>query len=403
MPLFFVCIFVLWGVSFSFLINGNSNHTVYGPSGATSHSEIDMIHLLMNQETYFRLELEKTLHQVSRSVEGLKNESQLFKREIEILKKENGDLKEENSRLYQNMSDIKARISAMHFAGTSDLQTKVSNLTFSLTETKHNLTSVNTMCYSLTDRLNDFMLYTTHDMNQLSDMITHIQRNISLINMIMKEEDCYTVLKEFPDTKGRDGVYTIQLKYGLHKQVYCDMTTEGGGWTVIQRRVDGTVDFYRPWYDYKAGFGTPTGNVWLGNDVIYELTNRTNQELRIDVEAFSGETGFAKYSNFSIGNEADKYKLNVTGFSGTAGDSLINAHNGMYFSTKDRENDIHTSANCAKEYKGGWWYSNCHDSNLNGPYLSSPEINSVAIVWQYFHNKDEALKATKMMIRRNSY
>jgi hypothetical protein len=33
---------------------------------------------------------------------------------------------------------------------------------------------------------------------------------------------------------------------------------------VIQRRVDGTVDFYRPWYDYKAGFGTPTGNVWLG-------------------------------------------------------------------------------------------------------------------------------------------
>lgn len=83
------------------------------------------------------------------------------------------------------------------------------------------------------------------------------------------------------------------------------------------------------------------------------------------------------------------------------GDSLINGHNGMYFSTKDRKNDMHTSENCAKEYKGGWWYSDCHNSNLNGPYLLSPEIRSGAIVWLSFHNRFEALKATKMMIRRD--
>lgn len=200
--MYFRCLGVFISVSHQW------KHTVYGPSGTTSHSEIDMIHLLMNQETYFRLELEETLHQVSRSVEGLKNESQLFKREIEILKKENGDLKEENSRLYQNMSDIIARVSAMHIADTRDLQTEVSNLTFSLAETKHNLTSVNTMCYSLTDRLNDFMLYTTHDMNQLSAMITQIQRNISLINMIMKGWSSFLLFTSFINYNDKSLFYT---------------------------------------------------------------------------------------------------------------------------------------------------------------------------------------------------
>ena len=49
------------------------------------------------------------------------------------------------------------------------------------------------------------------------------------------------------------------------------------------------------------------------------------------------------------------------------GDSLIR-HAGTAFSTFDRDNDKHAK-NCAQTYKGGWWYTACHSSNLNGRYL----------------------------------
>jgi chromosome segregation ATPase len=183
-PFFFVFIIVGLGESNGFLINGNSNHSLSGPAGTTGHSEIDTLHLLLNQETYFCMELEKTLHQVSHSVDSLTTE-------VEILKKENKNLKMENSRLSQNMSDIVSKVGALHSVGSNGLQEEVSMLTSDLVEAKTNMTSVNAVCHSVQERLNDFILYTTHDMNEFSALATHMQRDITSINMILKGLSLY--------------------------------------------------------------------------------------------------------------------------------------------------------------------------------------------------------------------
>ena len=94
------------------------------------------------------------------------------------------------------------------------------------------------------------------------------------------------------------------------------MTTSGGGWTVFQRRLDGSVDFYRGWQDYKTGFGDIDGEFWLGLDKIHRMTSSKSNELRIELEDFSGDTRYALYSRVSIAAEIDKYRLNIGSYSG---------------------------------------------------------------------------------------
>ena len=107
--------------------------------------------------------------------------------------------------------------------------------------------------------------------------------------------------------------------------MFCDMETDGGGWTVFQRRVDGSVDFYLGWDDYKQGFGNLSAEFWLGNDNIHRLTSSAPQVLRVDMEDFESDKRFAKYSTFSVASEQTGYQLSVAGYSGSAGDSLSNA------------------------------------------------------------------------------
>ena len=129
--------------------------------------------------------------------------------------------------------------------------------------------------------------------------------------------------------------------------IYCDMRTDGGGWTVFQRRQDGSVDFYRGWNDYKSGFGQLTAEFWLGNDKIHRLTAARHRSLRVEVEDWNGVRAYAKYGKFNIGDEQAKYRLKVGSYSGTGGDSLTTRHNNMAFSTKDRDNDRWSGFNCA--------------------------------------------------------
>ena len=193
------------------------------------------------------------------------------------------------------------------------------------------------------------------------------------------------------------GVYTIQPDSQPAFQVYCDMETDGGGWTVFQRRMDGSVDFYRYWTDYQQGFGNLSGEFWLGLDKIHRLT-ATATQLRIDLQDFEGNSRYAKYTTFSVGDSASNYILAVSGYSGTAGDSFGD-HNGYQFSTRDRENDI-WSGNCAQSFKGGWWYNNCHFANLNGLYHGGSHSSYAdGVQWHTWKGYYYSLKFTDMKVK----
>ena len=178
------------------------------------------------------------------------------------------------------------------------------------------------------------------------------------------------------------------------------METDGGGWTVFQRRQDGSVDFYRNWTDYENGFGTLTGEHWLGLSKIHRITQQGTNTLRVELEDFDNNKTYAKYSTFNISDSSTQYTLTVSGYSGTAGDSL-SSHDGMKFTTKDRDNDI-WSDNCAIIYKGAWWYNSCHASNLNGLYLNgSHSSHADGVNWYTWKGVQYSLKFTEMKVRRN--
>ncbi|XP_067939470.1 ficolin-2-like [Watersipora subatra] len=177
-----------------------------------------------------------------------------------------------------------------------------------------------------------------------------------------------------------DGVYTIEIpNSGLDAfEVWCDFF-DGHGWTTIQKRMDGSVDFYIYWDNYKNGFGNIDGEHWMGNDRIHALTE-TNQKLNIYLEAADGTYRNGYWSQFYISDESDYYRLTVSaeGYSGDAEESLTSNHNGMRFSTRDRDYDNHGSGNCAVTYTGAWWYNGCHTVNLNGIYTSNGVSHSGA-------------------------
>lgn len=138
--------------------------------------------------------------------------------------------------------------------------------------------------------------------------------------------------------------------------VFCDTSTVGAGWTVIQRREDGSENFYRSWSEYQRGFGKLSGEFFIGLDKLHAMTNNMPQELYVHLEDFDGVSHYAKYDNFVVGNISDAYTLRKLGkYVGDAGDSL-RYHEGMPFSTFDNDRK---GNRCAIMYVGAWWYNSC--------------------------------------------
>uniref|UniRef100_A0A1X7ULS4 Fibrinogen C-terminal domain-containing protein n=1 Tax=Amphimedon queenslandica TaxID=400682 RepID=A0A1X7ULS4_AMPQE len=208
--------------------------------------------------------------------------------------------------------------------------------------------------------------------------------------------DCKSL---FEDGNNASGVYTINPDGGTPFEVYCDMETDGGGWTVFQRRQDGSVDFYRNWTDYENGFGDLTGEFWLGLSKIHRLTKEGSNTLRVDLGDFEGNTTYANYSTFNVSDGSTEYILTVGGYSGTAGDSLA-WHNGRRFSTYDNDNDPWSGGNCAQDHAGAWWHNACYHSSLNGRYFNTSTSSDQGIIWWDW--KQTTLHFSEMKICRDS-
>ncbi|XP_061563947.1 microfibril-associated glycoprotein 4-like [Cololabis saira] len=198
------------------------------------------------------------------------------------------------------------------------------------------------------------------------------------------------------------GVYTIYpIGATSAVQVYCDMDSLRGGWTVFQRRMDGSVNFYRGWDQYRMGFGTVGGEYWLGLESLYHLSLRKKYELLVDMEDFEGNKASARYSSFSISSESDGYKLHLSGFTdGGAGDAL-SYHNGQKFSTFDKDQDASEGSNCAVRRLGAFWYTSCHYANPNGVYRwgAYDNYSYVGVEWSAWKGWNYSLKTISMMIR----
>ncbi|CAC5390192.1 Fibrinogen-like protein A,Ryncolin-4,Angiopoietin-related protein 7,Ficolin-3,Ficolin-1-B,Ficolin-2,Ryncolin-1,Tenascin-R,Fibrinogen-like protein 1,Ficolin-1,Fibrinogen C domain-containing protein 1-A,Tenascin-X,Tenascin-N,Ryncolin-3,Fibrinogen C domain-containing protein 1,Ryncolin-2,Techylectin-5B,Angiopoietin-related protein 2,Microfibril-associated glycoprotein 4,Tenascin,Fibrinogen C domain-containing protein 1-B [Mytilus coruscus] len=210
----------------------------------------------------------------------------------------------------------------------------------------------------------------------------------------LRPRDCEDIMP-----KEHNGIYTIfPISNDNGFEVYCDFKTDNGNWTVFQRRINGQTDFFRGWEAYENGFGNLEAEFWLGNRKINELTSKGRHELRVDLTDFDGNTGFAKYSTFCVGNGSTNYKLTVSGYSGNLGDSLP-FNNGMSFTTRDRDND-RSVINCANIKNGAWWYKYCTYVNLNGKYLQGGRIDGRGITWYKWKSSRYSVKSSVMMLRK---
>ncbi|CAH1777026.1 unnamed protein product [Owenia fusiformis] len=210
-----------------------------------------------------------------------------------------------------------------------------------------------------------------------------------------------------------NGVYTIQPNPRKPAfEVFCDMTD--GGWTVLQKRFDGSVSFYdKLWKAYKSGFGNLNGEHWLGNDNIHSLTASGSYGIKFDLQDHHGSWYDAYYEPFYIHSENENYRLSIGPYiSGTANDSINNIKksmglNGQNFTTNDRDNDLWSNGNCALERNSGGWFYNkqCSYVRLNAKYSFNGAYNNtvMGIRWQSITHKTQpfkSLKASTMKVRR---
>ena len=163
------------------------------------------------------------------------------------------------------------------------------------------------------------------------------------------------------------GVFKVQKgSFDNSVNVYCDMITDGGGWTVIQRnKKDSKVDFNNNWIYYEKGFGDLNTEFWYGLEEMHCLTQRGQWEMRVDYQKNDKTWSYLHYNQFSVGSASEKYPLTVGGFTGVGTDWFTNHPlNGMKFSTPDNDNDK-SGGNCAASHKNGWWFNACVNININ--------------------------------------
>uniref|UniRef100_A0A8D0LBZ6 Tenascin n=1 Tax=Sphenodon punctatus TaxID=8508 RepID=A0A8D0LBZ6_SPHPU len=254
---------------------------------------------------------------------------------------------------------------------------------------------------------------TSYSLSELSPSTQYIVK-LQALNRALKSKIIQTIfttiglLYPFPrdcsqallNGESASGLYTIYVNGDTDQpmEVYCDMSSDGGGWIVFLRRHNGKEEFYRNWKTYVAGFGNLRDEFWIGLENLHKITSQGQYELRVDMRDH-GEDAFALYDRFSVGDSKSRYRLKVNGYSGNAGDSMT-YHDGRSFSTFDRDSDS-AITNCALSYKGAFWYKNCHRVNLMGRY--GDNSHSQGVNWFHWKGHEHSIAFAEMKLRPYSF
>ncbi|XP_059170152.1 ficolin-2-like [Physella acuta] len=183
-----------------------------------------------------------------------------------------------------------------------------------------------------------------------------------------------------------------------NKLVLCDTKTDGGGWIIFQRIINGDVNFTKNWAEYRDGFGSFNGDFWLGNEMISKLTAAGYTDMRIDM-IWKGDPKYMTYHNFRVQSEADLYRMSYTNntFGGSVNDDHLRDNNGEPFTTFDHG----PSVGCRYlGYKGWWWptVGHCGLANLNGNRGSKEFARG--IWWLKFTDGHDSLDSSEMKLRK---
>lgn len=271
------------------------------------------------------------------------------------------------------------------------------------------LDSLGTLLLSTRSAVNELNNHLESNINKLSNMVArgfkHVRRNnrqpTNFYDTRQPTEPLITSCTQ--DASTSNGILRLQLTPESDPfYVRCEDELFGGGWTIIQNRFNGKLNFYRGWLEYQTGFGNIGGEFFIGLDKLHALTSSAVHELLITLQDFEGNSRYARYNLFAIGNEKEDYALNLLGeYEGDAGDSLT-YHAGSKFSTFDNDNDGCVDCSCAQSRNGAWWYNWCDMSNLNGKYFEE-NYNKTPLYqgmyWDGFNGPSYSLRAVRMMIR----
>ncbi|XP_021260864.1 angiopoietin-related protein 3 [Numida meleagris] len=195
------------------------------------------------------------------------------------------------------------------------------------------------------------------------------------------------------------GIYTIKPNNSEAFDVYCEMKF-GTSWTVIQNRVNGSLDFNQTWDAYTNGFGDLNEEFWLGLNKTYSITKQGDYILRIELQDWRDNKRYIEYA-FTLGGPETDYVLQLSRISGSIPNALPEQTD-LRFSTVDHDTAIINDLNCPQNYLGGWWHSECEETNLNGKYVAPRSKGRLdrrkGLYWKPRKGRYYLLKSTKIMI-----
>ena len=142
------------------------------------------------------------------------------------------------------------------------------------------------------------------------------------------------------------------------------MFTDNSSVLILRNDVAGAnmAFFWKPWRTLLQPMNDSGLRYWIGLERLHELT-QANCGAVFDLQAYNGSWYRAAYTNFTVADAADNFRIHIGGYSGNAGDAMA-YHNGMRFSTYDRDNDMDVYGNCAGQYWGAFWFNNCFNAAI---------------------------------------